>query len=245
MTPPDYVRAPIRDSSEPLRSDAPCTARARRGADSGSSHRIEALAACTSLNACGATCSIRLDSCVGRCASAWLSGRPRATSGFNGLSDPRRHRTRRRKSVTWHLPRRLSSTQMSHQAIHPTKQRREAVMRADNEDESGRTDETARPAVECDRIEVEFAKWFEKTAARLTRRRADRSGMNAAASDPSLSRGLLLLWATSPVARASYSDEERRGLIAAADSMTDRVFLTLLCRLVEHSRNRSGSAAAA
>lgn len=119
-------------------------------------------------------------------------------------------------------------------------------MRARDGNESGRTDqETARLMAECDTMEVEFAKWFDRTAARLARRRADRSATNPGAFDASLCRGLLLLWATSPVAKARYSQEARGGLIAAADSMTDRMFMTLLDGLIEHSRTRSEPAAAA
>lgn len=111
--------------------------------------------------------------------------------------------------------------------------------------ESGRTDgETARLLAECDTMEVEFAEWFDRTVARLARRRADPSATNPGTFDPSLCRGLLLLWATSPAAKARYSEEARRGLIAAADSMTDRMFMTLLCGLVTETRARSRRTAA-
>jgi hypothetical protein len=119
-------------------------------------------------------------------------------------------------------------------------------MRAHDEDGSVCTDrETARLMAECDVMEAEFAKWFDRTATLLARRRVDRSMPDSGAFDPSLCRGLLLLWATSPAARARYSDEARRGLVAAADSMTDRTFIALLSGIVAESRAQSQRATAA
>lgn len=120
-------------------------------------------------------------------------------------------------------------------------------MSAHDGERHGSTDaETARLMAECDMMESEFARWFDRTATRLARRRAAGSAADGrVVFHPSLCRGLLLLWATSPTARACYSEEARRGLLAAADSMTDRMFMTLVCGMVAECRARSEPAVAA
>lgn len=115
----------------------------------------------------------------------------------------------------------------------------------DGEWHSSTDAETGRLMEECEMMESEFATWFDQTATRLARRIAAGSAViSGAAFHPSLCRGLLLLWATSPTARARYSEEARRGLLAAADSMTDRMFMTLVCGMVVESRSHSEPAAA-
>jgi hypothetical protein len=120
-------------------------------------------------------------------------------------------------------------------------------MSAHDGERHGSTDaETARMMAECDMMESEFATWFDQTATRLARRKAARSAaVNGVVFHPSLCRGLLLVWATSPTARARYSEEARRGLLAAADSMSDGMFMTLVCGVIGESRGRSQAPAAA
>lgn len=88
---------------------------------------------------------------------------------------------------------------------------------------------------ECDRMEAELGTWLARRAAHLRLRR-DASSQRCARMRtlrPSLWRGLIQIWATSPDARAEFSAEARAGLISATNSMDSRALMFLVEGLLE------------
>lgn len=62
---------------------------------------------------------------------------------------------------------------------------------------------------------------------------------------PDVWRALVMIWSTSPVARARYSPESRAGLFTAAQSMDDALLLGLVAGLIAEASDHPGPSLAA
>lgn len=82
---------------------------------------------------------------------------------------------------------------------------------------------------EGDEMEVALGRWLTERVSRISERVHGRRAVDGRPPlfSPFFWRGLILLWASSPEARAEFSSESRGGLTTAVTSMDDRTLLSL------------------
>lgn len=99
---------------------------------------------------------------------------------------------------------------------------------------------------ECERMEEELGAWLTSRAAMLKARCDARTGFHFERDfRPSFWRALIHIWATSPGARKTYSEEARAGLVAAIYSMDPRAVMSLAHGIQEESISGKASEEAA
>jgi len=91
---------------------------------------------------------------------------------------------------------------------------------------------------ECEEMETELGRWLaEQSAWIAARARERRPATKGRRLNPRfLWRGLILLWVSSPSAKATYSSEAREGLAMAVSSMDDPTLRTLVEGLVDEAQ---------
>jgi len=96
-------------------------------------------------------------------------------------------------------------------------------------------------------MEAELAVWLTRRAARFRGRHGVvvKAGGLARVLRPSLWRALINIWATSPEAKARFSNEARAGLVSATSCMDPRTLMCLVDGLLEVSAAAGAGPAAA
>lgn len=93
---------------------------------------------------------------------------------------------------------------------------------------------------ECEKMEAALGRWLAERSAWIAARARAKQKANAGCpiSTAFFWRGLILLWASSPAARAKYSAEARDGLAMAVASMDDRRLLSLVQGLLDEAQRQ-------
>jgi hypothetical protein len=91
---------------------------------------------------------------------------------------------------------------------------------------------------EVDEMDAELGRWLAKKAAWFAPRLRGKRAVDGRTPlcSPAFWRGLILLWATSPEARAFHSSEAREGLTMAVISMDDHTILSLAASFLDEAR---------
>lgn len=94
---------------------------------------------------------------------------------------------------------------------------------------------------EGDKMEAELGRWLAETSARMSARMRGKRAVDGKRPLHSsfFWRGLILLWASSPDARAKFSSESRGGLTMAVTSMDDRSLLCLVEGFLDEAQRQS------